>query len=168
MEDLNDTQRRGGFCDGITSGQSVRGFLRFFAVVRVLITIVATGYILSPLYLDAKTANDELLFFFHKELAVAAINIFITSLLWTGAFAETRSCLPVYTMTEVPFLLYAFVRMVLFIQIEGFMLIAITVHYLIFCIFIIPLMVLRFYSFLSDRDIARAKFVYGRVDDEFD
>ncbi|GMR35447.1 hypothetical protein PMAYCL1PPCAC_05642 [Pristionchus mayeri] len=40
------------------------------------------------------------LFYFILGLAYSALNIFITSLLYAGSFANKRNCLPIYAYTE--------------------------------------------------------------------
>ncbi|GMR35445.1 hypothetical protein PMAYCL1PPCAC_05640 [Pristionchus mayeri] len=66
--------------------------MRIFAVFRVIITACV-------IYITIMLSRETEMF--RIGLVYCLLNILITSLLWAGAFASKKKCLPIYSFTEV-------------------------------------------------------------------
>ncbi|GMS83926.1 hypothetical protein PENTCL1PPCAC_6101, partial [Pristionchus entomophagus] len=152
----------------LCAGRTVGCFIRLFAVLRLLITILSTLLILvsSQRSIDEIKIEDRVhLSRFHFALALVSINILITSLLWAGDFAEIKNSLLPYALSEIPFSIYSFAQIMNNLQLMSEsrrrfekipMNVAILIYssgfFVFFSIFLLPFMILRFHSFLRDRN----------------
>ncbi|GMT13258.1 hypothetical protein PFISCL1PPCAC_4555 [Pristionchus fissidentatus] len=72
-------------------------FFRFVATVAAFLMLIFTKTDSSK-----ELTNSDLRSFF-LELSVHIVNILITALLWAGAFATSKNCLPIYCILEIIF-----------------------------------------------------------------
>lgn len=76
--------------------------------------VIHSFFITFYLLISDKQIID--LYRYFKDLIVIGCNISITSLLWAGAFANKKNCLPIYALLEVLVLYEWKIRCNLFVQ----------------------------------------------------